>query len=180
MFEMIVGFFASVWVIGIALFIGLLACSEMVEKGDIRTYKSYINGGAATVTAICMIICMSGFIALFGQDIQGLVGGFNKFVAVFGVYLAIGVVFSFFEYKKFLTESLKTIRTYTTCRTLEDKNAAINNLSPENSKGVIAMFVLVWPIRFLSNFVHDFTDVWQFIGGWAYKKIFDNAMKNVN
>lgn len=181
MFEMVIGFFASFWVIGIALFVGLLSCSEMIEKSDVRAYSSYINGGPATVTSICMIICMSGFLAIFGEDIQALVGDFNKYVAVFGAYLVIGVVFSFFEYKKFLTESLNVIRAYYKNRSASvgDKESTIKNLSPENSKGIITMFVLVWPLRLLSNFFYYFTDVWQFIGGWAYKKIFDSAMKNV-
>lgn len=100
------------------------------------------------------------------------------------VYLALGIVWSFWRYKRYLrgvTDELK--RDYPSADKTDYVRRRMAQCSPSNMASTITAWVIIWPASFIGNMLGDFMDMLQefitkFFKG-VYHRLYQSAMADV-
>ena len=98
-------------------------------------------------------------------------------------YMAIGVSWSFFRYKRFLVDKSEEIRNSTLYTTLEEKRQYIKSLHPSKNLDTITAWIIVWPFSAIENFVGDLIDLTHALITKVFKgiyyKIYESTFKDL-
>lgn len=170
--------FASFWWICFVVCVGVFASVNTIQTklDDIHYYGSVANGGTFFVSSVCSVFSIFSVIILFGDTLKEYLQGDAFVLKAVLVYLFVGMVFSFVEYRNYVKKCISTVSQINF--QFEKYEKMLNNIKPENSKSVIAFFVINWPLMFIANFFSNFSFVWSFISGWVYNKIYNSVIEN--
>lgn len=119
-----------------------------------------------------VLVAASGYLLYtkVGQELSiWLVAG-----TVFG-YFAIGAVWSFFRYKRFLTERIA----YFVKRNGHVDNMDLNSMKPSENKYDIFIWISVWPVSMAENLIEDITDYVMKLFSGVYQRLYDTATQDV-
>jgi hypothetical protein len=86
-------------------------------------------------------------------------------------YFAVGVVWSFLRYRRYVGVMVKSLEKRT-WRTQEDKDKAINNLAPSNNLERITSWIIVWPFSVIENSLGDIITAIQSLVTRVFKGIY--------
>jgi hypothetical protein len=121
--------------------------------------------------------------------------GVDATLVVAGVYLVIGLIWSFYRYKRYVKTEIQQIvgsdefiayqkneKAYGWNRTRQQE--AIDNLHPSKKLNLITDWIVFWPLSLINNFCSDFIDVIQTVVKKFFKsvyvKIFNDATKDIH
>lgn len=92
-------------------------------------------------------------------------------------YISVGLLWSFWRYKDFVTTSIADIMKSKDNQTFQLTNHMIKEISPNNMVSTIVAWVIAWPFSLVGNVLSDLVNI-VFIK--AYNKIYQNAVNNIN
>ncbi len=90
-------------------------------------------------------------------------------------YFLIGALWSFFRYKRFIADRIHDQRD----RGWRVDKGFIDGLRPSNCTYEIFIWISVWPASMAENLIDDITKYVQKIFSGMYRRIFENATKDV-
>ena len=155
--------FISAYVLSVPFFIALLILGVVFE--------SYDKDALAVLTGIASLV-----VAYFMYDLS-LIG--TAYAAA--VYLVVGVVWSFWRYKRFVDSRVESCNVEGTSE--HARNYMLTEIKLENTLGRITSWIIVWPFSMVENVTHDVVRLIRTLVSEtlksAYNKIYTNAIKNV-
>lgn len=90
-------------------------------------------------------------------------------------YFGIGAVWSFFRYKRFLSEKIaEFLKQYGNV-----SNLNLHYLKPSEVKYDIFIWISVWPVSMAENLIQDITDYVMKLFSGVYQRLYDSATKDV-
>lgn len=119
-----------------------------------------------------VLVAASGYLLYtkVGQELSiWLVAG-----TVFG-YFVIGAVWSFFRYKRFLSERIA----YFLKRHGHVDNMDLNSMKPSENKYDIFIWISVWPVSMAENLIEDITDYVMKLFSGVYQRLYETAIEDV-
>jgi hypothetical protein len=151
MFETIATFFAgfaAAYILTWPTLIGLVLVGTVFEYNGARGWAVFI-GLVASATAY------------FFFDVP-----FVDVLIYALIYLAIGFVWSFWRYRRFVTTEADNIRSSSFSPDMKRRSA--ENLRPSNHLDTITAWIFIWPFSFLESVAGDLIDIIQTL----VKKVF--------
>jgi hypothetical protein len=166
----------------------VVATATAAEIGFFAVVAGFVGGWALVILAVLAVFGIlaehnksSGW-AVFWLLLAGGVAAiaFHVPLMVLGItavaYIAIGLVWSFWRYKRHVTEQVALHR-LSDSRIKED---VLRKIHPKNMLGTITAWIIVWPFSFVASFVGDLINfiqslVTKFFRG-VYFKIYDSAV----
>jgi hypothetical protein len=95
------------------------------------------------------------------------------------VYVAVGVVWSWYRYKRFVSDTVAANRNTSD----SNKQRVIEQLHPKAMLGTITAWIMIWPMSFLGNVVGDLIDGIQLlvtkVFRGIYHKIYNTAVEQL-
>lgn len=84
-------------------------------------------------------------------------------------YVIVGILWSFWRYKRFVSSGVKGLS-----RNASDqyKRTMLQHLSPEQNKGMLVFWILMWPLSLVSNFIGDFINLIQKLVTEVFHKVY--------
>ena len=101
------------------------------------------------------------------------------FLALSGIYIAVGFVWSIWRYKRALDRAVEQV-----AKGAYHSKEELKDLHPVKAAGTIAVWVLIWPISLLESSLRDIFDGIQSLIKGVFKKIYaklyGNALQKAN
>jgi O-antigen/teichoic acid export membrane protein len=84
-------------------------------------------------------------------------------------YVIVGVLWSFWRYKRFVSIGVKSISKDSADRIITSR---LRELSPEQNKGTLVFWIFMWPLSLISNLIGDFINITQKLVTEVFHKVY--------
>lgn len=93
-----------------------------------------------------------------------------------GAYLLVGLIWSFWRYKRFVAAEVEKLRRRFDKSELtpDRKAAALTDLMPSKNTKLIVQWVVLWPFSFISNVAGDLINVIRSLVTTTFKKVYES------
>lgn len=87
-------------------------------------------------------------------------------------YIAIGICWSFFRYKRYLIDKSREIRSSDFSYSPEEKRRYVSSLHPSKNLDTITAWIIVWPVSAIENFAGDLIELTHALITKVFKGIY--------